>query len=215
MNLGPPIDWSATGTMLTGVATLTAAFAVIWAAKLGNDTFASWKRQRVAGRKIEFAEEFLVAFYRFERSLTFVRGPMQFAGDIARAEETLRETFTNFDNLSDDLKSRRVVGQIAFHRIEHEKEVFQRATELLPTAKALFPELGKHQETLLRELNRVRISAQSYAREGYISDGYRQKLEDDLWLGGEECDRIALAISEAKEAMEGQLLSIISDSIND
>ena len=87
------IDWSATGAMLQGWGTLIGAVAVFWAAKKGADTFDSWKRQKVAERKLEQAERILMATYKARRALSFVRGIMMDGRELDAAEEKLKVDF--------------------------------------------------------------------------------------------------------------------------
>jgi len=64
-------DWiSATGTSLTGLATLVAG----WAALRGLGT---WRSELVGRRKTELAEEILAQFYRARDVLTWARTPLR------------------------------------------------------------------------------------------------------------------------------------------
>ncbi|MBL3575369.1 hypothetical protein JMK10_05395 [Rhodovulum sulfidophilum] len=66
-------DWSALGSVLSGIGAIVGAFAVIWAARLGSRTFESWREQKISERQIDQAERILIATYDAERSLGDLR----------------------------------------------------------------------------------------------------------------------------------------------
>jgi len=84
-------DWQATGAMLQGLGTLLGAGAVLVAAKLGANTFRSWKREKLAEKHIDQATLILTAAYRARRALGYVRGIMMWGHELTTAEEKLKE----------------------------------------------------------------------------------------------------------------------------
>lgn len=69
MNLGPPIDWAATGAMVTGLATFAGAGAVAFGAWFGAN---QWRNQKIAENQIEVAKDILRSAYTLDDDLDFI-----------------------------------------------------------------------------------------------------------------------------------------------
>ena len=143
------IDWPATGAMLQGWGTLIGAIAVFWAAKKGADTFDSWKRQKVAERKLEQAERILTATYKARRALSFVRGVMMWGHELDAAEAKLKEDLAQW-NQQDEARQRRLrTAQAYFNRLRKTKPEQDELVECVPVGRALF---GMRLEAALEKL---------------------------------------------------------------
>ena len=143
------IDWPATGAMLQGLGTLTGAFAVFWAAKKGADTFESWKRQKVAERKLEQAERILTATYKARRALSYVRGVMMWGHELDAAESKLKEDLEQWNQQDEARQKRLRTAQAYLNRLVKTKSEQDELVECLPVARALF---GIELETALEKL---------------------------------------------------------------
>lgn len=133
-----PIDWAATGSMLSGSATLAGAGAVIYAARVGANTFASWKRQKVEERRMDAAERILTLGYRLRSDFRDVRRRGIMAYETAAAEKRLDETIVDWRSKEDAEKQRLTTAQTIMNRLWAHKEDWQQIWELKPTALALF-----------------------------------------------------------------------------
>ena len=157
------IDWAATGTMLQGSGTIVGALAVVWAAKKGADTFDSWKRQKIAERKLDQAERILTATYKARQALGFVRSPMMWGNELDAAEEKLKEELEKWDAQPDDRQRRLRTAQAHFNRLNRVKEDRNSLFDCLPMARALFgEELENSVESLHRQFWFVEVDVESY-----------------------------------------------------
>lgn len=100
MNWINSIDWAATGTMLQGIGTLAGVGAVVMAAHVGAN---AWRQQKLAERRLDFAERILTAAHKARSGLAFVRSPLMSGGELEQAKEQL-------------------VGQAAYHQMRQEKK---------------------------------------------------------------------------------------------
>ena len=62
--------------MLSGIATFAGALAVVYAAKVGANTFDSWKRQKQEERRMDAAEKILTLAYELRYTLAGIRSPL-------------------------------------------------------------------------------------------------------------------------------------------
>lgn len=125
-------DWSALGSVLSGIGTIVGAFAVIWAARLGSGTFESWREQKISERRIDQAERILIATYDAERSL----------GDLRHAAANLFARGSAQRDLQDGAEALTSEAAKAYRYYETHRETASLArrslADCLPTAKALF-----------------------------------------------------------------------------
>lgn len=133
-----PIDWTATGSMLTGVGTLASAVAIGTAAMVGRNTFDLWRRQRQEERRIDAAEKIMTLAYRLKDDLEPVRRPMIQAYELEAARENLEKNDEWWSGLTDVQKRRATVGQAILQRIERHPEDWQDIWALKPLALAYF-----------------------------------------------------------------------------
>lgn len=217
------IDWAATGSMLSGWATLIGAGAVVYAAHKGSDTFKQWRRQKSEERRIDLAEQVLTLAYKLRRSIESIRSPMMLAGEIADVEAKLREQGLLDDHTAEGKKGNLTTAQATLYRVTSYKELWDALLDIMPVAKAVFGDEIEAQLNafwLLR--GKIVAAAQSYAR---LPDhdharnaearqreiDRRERLEQAIWFGGGEdgVDALANSVDEAVKSLEVHLLPII------
>lgn len=223
------IDWAATGSMLSGWATLFGAGAVVYAAHKGADTFKQWRRQKNEERRIELAEDILTLAYKLRRAIEGIRSPAMWAEEINSVHDELAEKGIINDQTPEGHKSILATAQATLSRSNANKALWDTLLETMPTAKAVF---GDEVESELNEFWAVRgkmiASAQGYARlihqvaprseEEQEAQMKRQgRLEGVIWSGGdiwagkdgEAVDEVGDAINRMVEQLEATLLPII------
>jgi len=162
---GVPIDWTATGTMMSGTAAYAAVGAVVWAANKGANTFNAWRAQKLAERKGDQAERILTATYKVRRALTRVRSPMVWAHELRAAEEVLKEK-EGWNQQPEFRQKRLTTAQAYYDRINATQAERVELDECLPMARALFSE---ELEKAIDNLNRQFWIVQTYV-DAYIDD---------------------------------------------
>lgn len=152
-----PIDWDATGSMLAGWGTIAGAGAVAYAAHRAADTLASWKKQRIAERRLDHAERTLAATYKVREAIDQIRSPLIHGVELERAKAELTEDPKWLDSLDEQKRKRLFTGQVYVMRIRDTVEAWNDLQAVLPLAKALFDDkleeaLGKllHVRWLIR-----------------------------------------------------------------
>lgn len=133
------IDWAATGAMLSGIGTVLVALAVMAAAVIGGSTFNSWRKQRIAERRMEQAERILTATYRVRDALSRVRSPAMWGHELENAEQALRDNGQWEKILGGDReKDRYRTAQAYYKRIADATTDRQLMEECQPVARAFF-----------------------------------------------------------------------------
>lgn len=217
------IDWSATGSMLSGWGTLIGVAAVIYAAHKGSDTFKQWRRQKSEERRIDLAEQVLTTAYKLKRAIEGIRSPMMLVGEIATVELNLRERGLINDSISDAAKSTLTTAQGTLMRIDHYKDLWNALLDITPVSKAVFgDQIEKQLEEFWHQRSKIVAAANAYAR--LPTDNYartaeqqmqqhqrRDRLEQTLWYGSSEngLDAIGNAVNSAIRELETVLLPII------
>jgi len=207
---GPPFDWAATGAMVQGLATLVGAAAVLVAAKMGADTFGAWRRQNVAGRKIDQAERILTATYNARRGLRYVRRPMILAYELTAAETKLKAEGEAYDSQPEARQKRLVTAQAYFDRINGTREDREELSKCLPMARALFgPELEGAIEQLDQQYWIIQVDAESYIDDDGSDPDFTKKTRRgmyDIKPPNNEVNEVTAAIDEAVKIIEDTCL---------
>ncbi|MEL6528950.1 MAG: hypothetical protein AAFQ27_03255 [Pseudomonadota bacterium] len=81
MNIGFPIDWAATGSMVSGVAAFASAGAIAFGAWFGAK---QWREQKLLENKIDVAQRVIRSAYRLEDSLDYILSPVLNQEDVAQ-----------------------------------------------------------------------------------------------------------------------------------
>ncbi|MEG8030678.1 hypothetical protein QP179_03295 [Sphingomonas aurantiaca] len=214
------IDWDATGSMLSGLGTIGGAVVVLIAALIGKDTFDTWKRQKLEERKIVLAESALTLAFKLQPAISSIRSPFSLAGEIERAEASLREQ----DLINDQTPQARVqpltTAQTALNRIASYAGLIDSLAELRPSVRAIF---GSDVEAKLavfeNSIREVRTAAFGISRTGravypneQVADqdyARAQRFEAKLWEdsvisddGQEAVDPIKKAVADAVTDLE-------------
>lgn len=217
------IDWTATGSMLSGIGTIIGSIAVIYAAHKGADTFRQWRKQKGEERRMDLAEQILTLAYKLRRAFEHIRSPGMLAGEITEVEVTLTEEGVIDDDIDLALKSLFVTAQATLSRSKLYKADFEALLDLMPVAKAIFGDMIAEQLNVFwQQRARVTVGANSYARLARVTPPRsteqeerqferREKIEAIIWSGGgaDGIDPIAVEIDAAIQLLEAQLLPII------
>lgn len=147
---------NALGVLLQGVGTLVGAIAVIVASYIGANTYAKWRRQKVAERRFELAERILVASYNAKRQLRYVRQAFLSNHELHAAE--LRLVSAGIPLPTDDRsRKRHVAVEVYNHRIQAAKDELLDLYACIPIARAIFgKKLEDALEMLGTQFNRIR-----------------------------------------------------------
>lgn len=217
------VDWSATGSMLSGIGTIVGALAVIYAAHKGSQTFKQWRERKNEERRIELAEHVMTLAYKLRRAIEAVRAEGMLPSENAQVHDLLVSTGVINDQTPLERIGKLVTAQAAMSRSNAQKALWDTLLDTMPTAKAIF---GDAAETALNEFwqqrNRVVGAADSYAklaleappnterREAQL-DAQRDRLEAIIWLGGgaDGVDAVASLVDAAVKSLEDMLLPII------
>jgi hypothetical protein len=217
------IDWAATGAMLSGWATLIGAFAVIYAAHKGSDTFKQWRRQKSEERRIELAEQVLTLAYKLRRAIEGIRSPAMFEPESSVVYEELRRNGVIDDNTPAGHRGILATAQATLSRTNNNKPLWDSLLDTMPSAKAIF---GDEVETALNliwtQRNRIIVAAQRYARTIHDRNAptedamerqimRNERTEAIIWAGAGENgeDEIAGIIDTSIQTLENALLPVI------
>lgn len=177
------VEWTALGSVLSGAGTLAGACAVIAAAVVGSRTFDSWRRQKLAERRLGQAERILTATYKARRGLSFIRNSTMWGHELAAAEEMLRAAEKWPDKI--DEQNAVQTAQAYYNRITAEAPNRQELAECQPMARALFgEELELAIERLGHQFHTVRVYVDANARDrGDPDRPFRRKIDGALYEG--------------------------------
>lgn len=197
------IDWVATGAMLSGVGTLAGVGAVLWGA---NHAAATWREQKRAERRLEMAERILTATHKAKAALGYVRGPMMWAEELAKAEEKLQSE-ADWAGLTRQRKQNLKTTQVIYDRLGAIKEDRAALVDCLPLARAMF---SKNLEEAVRELGRqfwlVQVDADTYSQDhAGMDEDFIRKLRRgmfDITSRDGERSEISDAIAECVATIE-------------
>ena len=206
-----PIDWAATGAMLSGFGSLGGGFAILGAAYLGRRAVQDFRKQKTAEKEIDHAERALAAIYKVQSSLSSIRSPMSSAHELGEARAELEETDW-FANLSNAQKDRTVQTNVFFQRIRHYQSDYDEALSVMPFVRAYF---GDEVEKALRDLihcrHSVRVYADAYGRDEGHDPDHSRTVESMIWEGAAPggVDPVAAKANAALAILENALLPVI------
>jgi hypothetical protein len=205
-----PIDWDATGSMMSGLGTWAGAGAVAYAAWVGRNTFNAWREQRAEGRRMDAAERILTLAYKLKDNFKSVRAPFIPQAELEAGEEVLRKVRDEWWNgLEEPVQQRYRTAQAILNRLNHFSPDFQEIWEVKPIALAYFGEVvAGHLGTLWAKKASLAVSADAYAQDDGSDPQFSINLRRELW-GGDADNELTLAISDAVAALEQLLLPVI------
>ena len=198
--------------MLQGIGQIASAIAIGGAGLIGVTTFSAWKRQKLAERHLEQAEQILTASYKARRALAQVRAPLMWAHELSAAEETLKAD-TGWGSIPDDRQKRLTTAQAYMNRINRTKDEQIEVERLQPVARALF---GADLEKAMEDLNHIfwilQVDAESYVDDDGSDKEFSIGLRRNMWgTGGSEKrpDPIADKVNDAIGRIEETCLPIL------
>jgi len=158
-----PIDWDATGSMLSGLGTIAGAGAVAYTAHRAADTLSSWKRQRIAERRFDHAEKTLEASYMVREAIDRIRSPLIHGVETDRAKAEL-EADPQWNPLDHEArKGRLYTAQVYVMRIRSTESAWDKLEAAIPLAHALFDrQLEVALSQLLRARWLIRVNADAF-----------------------------------------------------
>ncbi len=166
---------------MQGVATLVGAAAVLVAAKMGADTFGSWRRQKVTERHIEQAERILTASYKARRALKRIRTPLVDGWEINAAEKELKTSHADeWDALPEAEQRRYASAQALLIRFNRSKDEKQALDSCLPMARALF---GENLEAAIETLAQQFVNVAVYQQASMNDNGGDPAFEEEVRMG--------------------------------
>lgn len=202
------IDWNATGSMLQGWATLVGAGVVIYAARVGANTFTAWKRQKVEERRMDAAERILTLAYRLRYNFADVRRRGIFGYETAAAEQKLDGAMPEWRNREKSEQERLTTAQTILNRLTGHRADWEQAWELKPVALALFgPEVEADLHRFWEQYVAIEVSAATYAEDSGADRKFSISLRRELFGG--EGDKVAPAVDAAIASLEARLLPVL------
>ncbi|MXP27916.1 hypothetical protein GRI58_03650 [Porphyrobacter algicida] len=205
-----PIDWAATGQMLSGWGSLAGAGAVAFAAWKAAETVDKWRTKKIEERRFDHAERTLAATYNAKEAIDQIRSPLVHGIEFERARREL-EADDGWQLIAEDKKERFATCQAIIRRIRSTEEAWDEVTEVLPLAKALFDDdLEKALQSLLHCRWKIRVSLDLYSQDVEADPDFAVKLRKEIWGRiGEGEDDISVAARSAIETIEGKCLPVL------
>ena len=203
-----PVDWGATGDMLSGIGAISGAVAVGVAAWLGSDALRNFREQKISERQIEHAERTLAITYKLEDALKSLRSPMSTAHELTESEKQL-QTQDGFKSMPESELKRFVQANVYYLRIRQSQTTFDEAFEALPYARAYFDrEVEQSLRKLVQCRRTVQVYADAYARDRGVDAALDKKISETLWEGYGD-DPMTREIEGAIARTEDRLLKVI------
>lgn len=206
-----PIDWEATGSMLSGWGTLAGAGAVAYAAHRAADTLASWKRQRIAERRFDHAEATLAATYKVREAIEIIRSPILHSFETEKAKAELEVDPSWNPIIPKERKDRLYTAQAYIMRIRSTADAWDDLQSVMPLAKALFDDrLEEALAQLLRVRWLLRVNADAYVDLDGTDKDFGVKVRSELCSPldkGE--DAISVSAREQLQMIEDTCLPVL------
>lgn len=202
------IDWAATGSMLSGWATLAGALAVIYAARTGANTFAAWKRQKVEERRMDAAERIMTLAYRMRPAFATARSRGILGGETKAAQDTLDANWPDWRQKGIEEQRRITTAQTVLNRLHAYREDWEQIWVLKPIALAHF---GKDIEDALHSFWTAYVEVEVSASEMAEDTGHDRAFTVELRRAvfGQDGDQVNETIERAVSLLERELLPVI------
>lgn len=196
--------------MLSGWGSLAGAAAIIWAANKAADTLDEWKEKRATEREEDHAQECLVAVFEVTEALESVRAPLLHGSELARAEQDLASD-PRWDDLTEQERGRHITGQVYINRMKYFEDRFDRLSNCIPLARALFGEAVSSAIAVLhRQQWIIRVEVESQIDDRGENPDFTIQLRNNLndWKCAGD-GKVSQAIRESVKAVEDQLLPVL------
>jgi hypothetical protein len=195
------IDWSATGSMLSGIgalcAALAAAFAVFFA-------YPDWVKREKFRLKSENAIRILACFYEGEQVVRFIRNPIVTFVEIQAAHAGYQKETGNADAQP---SPRQIDSFTVQDRVWRHQDYWEKLYGLLPVAKATFGENVFGQLKILAQVRaEILASAQSFPS---IADEDEGLWRRRIYLINQQDDEILNRLQESERRLSNELLEFI------
>ena len=210
-----PIDWAATGAMLTGIGTIAGAGSIIGAALLGKKAASNFREQKQAEREMEFAERALAVAYKLQSAFDAIRSPMSSASDLESAEGELKDQDW-FVHLANGRKKQTIQANVFFQRVRHFEEDFDEALALVPFVRAYFGNAAGEALTDIVHCRRlVTVYAEAYAKNDFNDKSHTETIQAHIWRGwtSNDDDPVRKKIETALNVLEDQLSPVIRTAV--
>lgn len=200
--------------MLSGIGTIGGAAAVLVAAILGSNAFATYRQQKLLERQIEHADSALTSAYKLNLALSTIRSPMSTVGDLTESERSLDQE--NLARMTDDRRRLMIQANVFFTRANKFTGDFDKAIQSLPFVKAYLGNAAFDAlSSIIRAKQTVLVYANAYSDDRGNDTEFRKKIEEHIWEGfgdhGDEPggDPIQGTVNEAIAILEKIALPIL------
>jgi hypothetical protein len=196
--------------MLSGWGTIGGAAAVAYAARVGANTFDSWKRQKTEEKRMDAAERILTLAYKLRYNFQSVRSRGIPRRELDAAEKILRDERGDwFDGLEKQTQDRYRTAQAYLIALNRHSDEWNQIWELKPLALAYFGQnVEKNLHVFWSQYTGMSVAADIYAEDAGDDKEFTIANRRDLW--GTEDDNVHMkAINGAIEALENELLPVI------
>lgn len=131
------------GDFFQGIGSVGQAIVILYVAKIGANTFKSWRQQNLEGRRIDQAERILTATYDVKTALLTIRNSIKMPREVRAAEVKSGSAPENFRDADG------IAARIVRDRLEIHSQPFNKLNECRAMASALF---GGNVEQAIRTL---------------------------------------------------------------
>lgn len=209
------IDWSATGSMLSGFAAWAGVGAVIWAAKQGRDAVSDWRAQKVIERQLDAGERALTAAYKAKSALESIRANFMSGSELNRAEEDLATNEADLKSQPEERARRIRFAQAIYNRVNATKDDWDEVFAVIPLVTAYFSEnLARNLRTLIHQRHIVVVAVEEYVDDFDGDDReFTKKLRADMFKGRDGEDPVATKVDEAISDLEANLLPLLRTDV--
>ena len=186
------------------------AVAVVVTAYFASKSLNAWRRQSLGKRRIEVAEEMLVAAYRAQSAIEWIRNPGAFGDEGSSRPRGSSEP--------DEMTKLRDSYFVPLERIQKQNEELAQFSKVRVLAQVYFgPSAIKPIDEVMKSLRQVALSARMLIstmeqRRGFGGEKMArqtERWEGDIWGTGDEKDEIAnrvkIAMGEIEELCRSHL----------
>ena len=199
------IDWTATGTMIGGLGTWAGAIAIVIAAWLGRNAIADFREQKLAERKIDYAEKLLSQTRIVNDAIRRIRQRHPSAEELSEAQEIA------VDETDGALpRQNHIDATIARERLKNEASAFDGLRELLPLVGAYF---GEDVEKQARRFLRIPHMITNHANRLW-NVGHDEGVDATLYFSGGKADTITNELQKSSDALDKALKAHLSAGVD-